>query len=105
AQSARSLPAIEYDAGAFLCADISGFTRIAGRLCRSGGAGVERLSEILTEFYTNLVAVVEERQGVVFGFEGDALMAGWRGDGRDLCSPFFDAFHCSPESVRRAREH
>jgi class 3 adenylate cyclase len=104
AQSARSLPAIEYDAGAVLCVDISGFTRIAGRLCRRGGAGVERLSEILTEYYTNLVAAVEERQGVVFGFEGDALMAGWRGNAGDLCFPLFKACHCATEMLGRCKD-
>jgi class 3 adenylate cyclase/tetratricopeptide (TPR) repeat protein len=80
AEAVRPLPSIEYFEGAFLVVDISGFTKVAGRLSRRGEAGVERISEILTDFFTNLVALVEGEGGVVFGFEGDALLAAWRRD-------------------------
>ena len=78
------LPAVESFQGAFLVVDVSGFTRIANRLSRQGVTGVERISEILTDFFTNLVAAVETEGGLVFGFEGDALLAAWRRVGEPL---------------------
>jgi class 3 adenylate cyclase len=82
-QSECSLPSIERLEGAFLFVDISGFTSVASRMSQEGGEGVERISDILTEFFGQLVSLVEREGGVVFGFEGDALMAGWRCDAAD----------------------
>jgi class 3 adenylate cyclase len=103
AQTARSLPSIEYFEGAFLFVDISGFTRLAGRLSRRGGAGVERISEILTDFFTSLVAFVEEEGGVVFGFEGDALLAAWRRDAEALSLSLQRCCGCALEIQQRFR--
>ena len=82
-RSECSPPAIERLEGAFLFIDISGFTSVASRLSQQGGKGVERISDILTEFFGQLVSLVEREGGVVFGFEGDALKAGWRCDAAD----------------------
>lgn len=82
-RSECSPPSIEHLEGAFLFVDISGFTSVASRLSQEGGEGVERISEILTDFFGQLVVLVEKEGGVVFGFEGDALMAAWRWDAAD----------------------
>jgi len=79
-EEALQLPAVESFAGAFLVIDVSGFTKIAGRLSRQGETGAERISDILTDFFTDLVATVETEGGLVFGFQGDALLAAWRND-------------------------
>jgi class 3 adenylate cyclase/tetratricopeptide (TPR) repeat protein len=103
AEAAPSLPSIEYFEGAFLFVDISGFTRLAGRLSRRGGAGVERISEILTDFFTDLVALVEEEGGVVFRFEGDALLAAWRRASETLSSSLLCCCSCALEIQQRFR--
>ena len=92
---ALPLPSLENFEGAFLVIDASGFTRVASRLSRQGGVGVERISEVLTDFFTNLGALVETEGGVVFGFEGDALLAGWRCDGDPLPSSLLRCCGCA----------
>jgi class 3 adenylate cyclase len=76
-------PSSERLEGAFLFVDISGFTSVVSRLSEEGLEGVERISNILTEFFSQLISLMEREGGVVFGFEGDALMAGWRCDAAD----------------------
>jgi class 3 adenylate cyclase/tetratricopeptide (TPR) repeat protein len=92
-----SPPSVERLEGIFLFVDISGFTSVAARLSREGGKGLERISEILTEFFSHLVTLIERDGGVVFGFEGDALMAGWQRDAEGLSSPLRDCCACALE--------
>ncbi|MGA7545862.1 MAG: adenylate/guanylate cyclase domain-containing protein, partial [Methyloceanibacter sp.] len=101
AEAARPLPSIEHFEGVFLVVDISGFTRLTGRLSRQGGAGVERISQILTDFFSDLVALVEAEGGVVFSFEGDALLAGWRRDVDALSSLLLRCCGCALAIQRR----
>ena len=98
------LPSLEQFEGAFLVVDISGFTRVASRLSRQGGAGVERISEILTGFFTDLVALVEEAGGVVFGFEGDALLAAWRREADSLPAVLLRCCGCALAIQRRSED-
>jgi class 3 adenylate cyclase/tetratricopeptide (TPR) repeat protein len=101
---ALPLPAVEYFDGAFLVVDVSGFTRIASRLSRQGGTGVERISEILTDFFTKLVADIETEGGIVFGFEGDALLAAWRRDVDPLPIPLLRCCGCALLIKERFKE-
>lgn len=98
------LPTVESFEGAFLVVDVSGFTRIASRLSRQGGTGVERIGEILTDFFTNLVSAVETEGGLVLGFEGDALLAAWRRDVDPLPISLLRCCGCALSIKRRFRE-
>jgi class 3 adenylate cyclase/tetratricopeptide (TPR) repeat protein len=98
------LPAVESFEGAFLVIDVSGFTSIAGRLSRQGEAGAERISEILTDFFTNLVATVETEGGLVFGFQGDALLAAWRNGTDSLPTLLLRCCGCALSIKRRFKE-
>ena len=69
---------------AVLFADISGFTPLAERLTRKGAAGAERLTEILNDYFSRLIDLVDQHGGDVLKFAGDALIAIWRAEGESL---------------------
>ena len=75
-----------------LVADVSGFTRLAERLCKTnrprddklsrrkssmGADGVEKLTRYLNEFFTQLIDCVHRHGGDVVKFAGDALVCLW----------------------------
>ncbi|MCB0062617.1 MAG: adenylate/guanylate cyclase domain-containing protein, partial [Caldilineaceae bacterium] len=61
--------------GAALFVDISGFTPLTGALVRHFGPrrGVEELTKWLNRVYSALIAQIEQYQGSVIGFSGDAI--------------------------------
>ena len=61
--------------GAVAFVDLSGFTLLSEALTRQGPKGIERLTEILNNFYQRMVAGVELAGGYVARFSGDALTA------------------------------
>jgi len=63
--------------GAFLFADISGFTRLTERLAEKGPMGVEKLAGILNDYFGQLIDLVYEYGGDVVKFAGDAVIAAW----------------------------
>lgn len=63
--------------GAFLFADISGFTHLTERLAEKGPAGVEKLAFILNDYFGQLIDIVFEHGGDVVKFAGDAVIAAW----------------------------
>lgn len=62
---------------AVLFADITGFTSLTERLTREGPAGVEKLCQILNDYFRRLVSLVIEMGGDVIKFAGDAMIALW----------------------------
>ncbi|QDU89838.1 Adenylate cyclase 1 [Pirellulimonas nuda] len=62
---------------AVVFADVSGFTRLAGRLTGLGAEGAEQLTQLLNTYYGALIDLVELHGGDVVRFAGDALMAVW----------------------------
>jgi class 3 adenylate cyclase/tetratricopeptide (TPR) repeat protein len=76
--------------GAFLFADISGFTHLTERLAEKGPAGVEKLAYILNDYFGQLIDIVYEYGGDVVKFAGDAVIAVWP------CEP--DSVNLNPPS-------
>ena len=63
--------------GAFLFADISGFTRLTERLAEKGPTGVEKLAFILNDYFGQLIDIVYEFGGDVVKYAGDSMIAVW----------------------------
>ncbi|HZL17575.1 MAG TPA: AAA family ATPase, partial [Polyangia bacterium] len=61
--------------GAVLFADISGYTRIAARLCEAGDEGLGHLSALLNDEFSRYLDVVAAHGGEVIAIAGDALSA------------------------------
>jgi class 3 adenylate cyclase len=61
--------------GAALAADISGYTRIAERLCQAGDEGLGRLSALLSAEFSRYLDIVSAFGGEVVSIAGDALLA------------------------------
>lgn len=76
--SGDDLPAIETESGALLLTDISGCTRLTAALIRRYDAGIEHVSHLLNDFFSELIDLVESRGGTIFSFSGDAVLAGWQ---------------------------
>ena len=66
-----------------LFADISGFTRLAEGLVQKGPEGAEELSQVLNQYFDQLVELVASHGGEVVSFAGDALLALWPVSERD----------------------
>jgi class 3 adenylate cyclase/tetratricopeptide (TPR) repeat protein len=79
AQNPRPIetPYVDDFYGAFLFADISGFTRLTERLAERGPVGVEKLAYLLNDYFGQLIDIVYECGGDVIKFAGDAMIAAW----------------------------
>ena len=58
-------------------ADISGFTAITEQLVEQGPEGVEILTDLLNDYFGQLIDLINSNGGDVFKFAGDALTALW----------------------------
>jgi class 3 adenylate cyclase/tetratricopeptide (TPR) repeat protein len=79
---------------AVLFADISGFTLLTEKYERQGRLGIERLTEILNDYFTRTIGRVMECGGDIESISGDGLVAFWQ------VRPGFDLASC----VRHAAE-
>lgn len=61
--------------GALLTIDISGFSALAGNLCRQGPRGVEQLSSIMRHMFGTVTDLALDHGGDVLYFAGDAVAA------------------------------
>jgi hypothetical protein len=61
-------------AGVVLLADLSGFTRMAARLCDLGAEGVEALSLQLDAVFGRMSAIIAAHGGDLLKFAGDAVL-------------------------------
>ncbi len=66
--------------GAFLFVDVSGFTRISEAVLRYGTLGTEMLTHALNRMFSVWIARVEQHDGVVYRFAGDAIYALFPGE-------------------------
>ena len=71
--------------GAVLFADISGFTPLTAALAQQLGPrrGAERLTRLLNQVYTELIAAASRCDGSVIGFSGDAITCWFSADHGD----------------------
>ncbi|RMH54566.1 MAG: NACHT domain-containing protein, partial [Candidatus Hydrogenedentota bacterium] len=60
--------------GAFLYADISGFTELSERLAVTGDEGAEILTDAVSRCFSRYLAIIGEHGGSVLKFGGDALL-------------------------------
>lgn len=58
---------------AVLFADISGFTRLSELLSRAGPTGAEELTQLINQYFTRMIHIVQEYHGQVVKFSGDAI--------------------------------
>lgn len=100
-------PSREVHAGALLLTDISGWTRLTTVLASQGGAGIERASRLLNDFFSDLIELVESQGGAVFSFAGDSLLAGWPVDSTcpSLSTATLRACECALAIKRRFSQH
>jgi len=70
-------PTVEHLFGAVLFADMSGFTTLAETLAEQGAAGAEQLTQIINNYFGQLIGVIHAHGGDVVKFAGDALVALW----------------------------
>ena len=72
-----SEPTFDRFTAAMLFIDISGFTPLSARLGRKGAVGIEMLSRVLNDYFSEQIALVTAHGGDIIKFAGDALMAMW----------------------------
>lgn len=71
--------------GAFLFADVSGFTALSEQLQHAGGVeGVETLTEVINDYFATMLEVLAKADGQLLKFAGDALLAFFPGQLTDL---------------------
>ncbi|MCB0192676.1 MAG: tetratricopeptide repeat protein [Anaerolineae bacterium] len=58
---------------AVLFADISGFTRLSEVLSRTGPTGAEELTQLINQYFTRMIRIVQDYHGQVVKFSGDAM--------------------------------
>lgn len=56
-----------------LFADVSGFTRISEALGQAGRAGTEELTDILNDYFSPMIDLIQSYGGIVGKFGGDAM--------------------------------
>ncbi len=60
---------------AVLLADISGFTQLSELLSQTGRTGAEELTQIINQYFTLMIQLLEAYRGQVVKFSGDAIIA------------------------------
>jgi class 3 adenylate cyclase/tetratricopeptide (TPR) repeat protein len=68
---------IEQFAGAVILIDISGFTTLTEQFIQSELAGLEELTQILNDYFGQIIDLIRLYGGDVFKFAGDAILAVW----------------------------
>lgn len=62
--------------GAFLFADVSGFTALSEKLQQYGGeAGAETLTLVINDYFSTMLEILAKSDGQLLKFAGDALLA------------------------------
>jgi class 3 adenylate cyclase len=87
-------PQLDARITSILFLDIVGFTRIADRLALTGEGGAERLSDLLNDFFAELVEVaLVGHGGDLLSFTGDGFLLIW--DTADLKTLLLRAVRCA----------
>ena len=69
----------EFPAAVFF-ADVAGFTELTERIGREGPDGVERLTDLLNDYFGRIIEIVDAHGGDAIKFAGDAIIAIWRAE-------------------------
>jgi len=70
----RQPPWIEPVEGTLVMADVSGFTAMSERLAASGKEGAETLTNVINRFFTQMLDIAYDYDGVTLKFGGDAML-------------------------------
>src|SRR5437588_2186900 len=91
------LPHADTFLGSVLFADISGFTSLTERLAEHGRSGVEELTQMLNDYFGQIIKIVAAHGGDVVKFAGDALLALWQTEdaSEDLTALTLRASQCA----------
>ncbi|HNP29028.1 MAG TPA: AAA family ATPase [Nitrospirales bacterium] len=81
--------------GAALFADISGYTPFAEHICNQSADGPELLSRVLDQAFSNYIDCIQETGGEVACFAGDALIAYWPAEDKNLGLALSMAHYCA----------
>jgi len=68
-----SQPTFRHCPAVILFSDISGFTKLSELLGDAGPAGVEELTHLINQYFTEMIRISQSYQGQVVKFSGDAL--------------------------------
>jgi class 3 adenylate cyclase len=78
--------------GAFLFADVSGFTALSERIQQHSGAeGTEVLTAVINDYFTTMLDILAKSDGQLLKFAGDALLAFYPNVGDDDQGPALKA--------------
>jgi class 3 adenylate cyclase/tetratricopeptide (TPR) repeat protein len=72
-----SAAVVRSELAAILSIDIAGFTRFTERLEQGRAEGVDQLSRLLNEFFSELIGSVEAHGGELVSILGDGTLAAW----------------------------
>lgn len=61
-------------AGSLLFSDVSGFTALSERLAGFGQEGAERLTRMMNQYFTAMLDILAESDGILLKFAGDAML-------------------------------
>jgi len=75
ARGQAGLQRVEPMRAATLLLDLAGFTPIVVSLSAAGPRGIDALGQLLTEYFTAVLDVIESQGGVVYQFAGDSVFA------------------------------
>jgi class 3 adenylate cyclase len=75
--SVAGAPGVQAQLAAVLSIDIAGFTHISDVLLREHAVGVDQLSRVLNEFFSELISEVEQHGGELISIQGDGTLAAW----------------------------
>ncbi|XP_064420120.1 adenylate cyclase type 10 [Latimeria chalumnae] len=91
------IPYLKHFHGVLLFADISGFTALAERFSMSSKRehGSDQLSRTLNSYIGEIVTFILESGGDILNFAGDALLALWKVERKELSEAITLAVKCS----------
>lgn len=91
--------------GAFLFADVSGFTALSERIQQHSGAeGIEVLTSVINDYFTTMLEILAKSDGQLLKFAGDALLAFYPSIGDDDRSPSLKAARTGLRMQQAMRE-
>eukprot|EP01135_Chromosphaera_perkinsii_P008987 Nk52_evm5s1569 gene=Nk52_evmTU5s1569 len=64
--------------GAFMIADVSGFSKLSAKLEQAGPKGAERMCQFLNRYYTLMINIIVKYGGDILKYAGDALLVIFR---------------------------
>ncbi len=91
--------------GAFLFADVSGFTSLSERIQQHSGAeGTEVLTAVINDYFTTMLEILAKSEGQLLKFAGDALLAFYPEVAGDNRSPALKAVRTGLRMQQAMRE-